>query len=49
VPVLPPPLLAVPPLGSADAGVPLIPEAETLLLISAGLLGIAAWGRRPRR
>jgi len=49
VPVLPPPLLAVPPAGTADAGVPVIPEADTLLLLIASLLGIAAWSRRARR
>jgi FtsP/CotA-like multicopper oxidase with cupredoxin domain len=49
VPVLPPPLPAVPPAVTVDAGVPVIPEADTLLLAIAGLLGIAACGRRSRR
>src|SRR5262249_48405771 len=48
-PLLPPPLLALQPAGTADAGVPVIPESDTLLLVIAGLLAIAASTRRYRR
>ncbi len=50
--VPPPPFLQPPPVGELGAldGVPVIPEAESWLLLGGGLLGVAALvGRRARR
>jgi hypothetical protein len=47
LPPLPPPLMPVAPFARPAAEVPVIPEVDSLALLLAGLLGLAAWvGRR---